>query len=72
MNKFIKVNNGMTLQVIQTAARTIGELFTNQFREDFNISSTGKPTIGGVVVSHDTQLNADDTVGYVNGASAKS
>lgn len=70
--KYIKVNNGVQTQIVQTEANTIGELFTQQFREDFNISRTGNPTVNGVAVSNDTEINSDMTVGYINGASSKS
>jgi hypothetical protein len=70
--KLIKVNNGVTTQVYETRATTIGELFTPEFREDHNISQTGKPTINGVVVDPDTRLEHDCTVGYINTASQKS
>jgi hypothetical protein len=70
--RYIKVNNGISTQVIETEAATIDELFTNEFREDFNISSSGKPTINGAAVSGDTPIQADVTVGFINGASSKS
>lgn len=70
--KFIKVDNGVTTQVYQTEADTIGALFTASFREDFNIGSRASATINGIAVSDDTPLNANDTVGYRNVASSKS
>ena len=70
--RYIKVNNGISTQVIETEAATIDELFTNEFREDFNISSSGKPTINGAAGSGDTPIQADVTVGFINGASSKS
>lgn len=70
--KYIKVNNGVSTQVIETEAATIDELFNSEFREDFNISSSGKPTINGAAVSGDTPIQADVTVGFINGASSKS
>tara|TARA_R110002153_G_scaffold116863_3_gene260756 strand:- start:147 stop:368 length:222 start_codon:yes stop_codon:yes gene_type:complete len=70
--RYIKVNNGVSTQVIETEAATIDELFTNEFREDFQISCSGKPTINGAAVSGDTPIQADVTVGFINGASSKS
>jgi hypothetical protein len=70
--KFIKVNNGTSTQYVETEADTIGELFTAEFREDHGISRTGKPTVNGIVVSDSTEIEPEMTIGYMNGASAKS
>lgn len=70
--KLIKVNNGVSTQIVETEAETIGELFTSEFREDFNISNTGRPTVNGVAVDESTPITGDITVGYINGASSKS
>ncbi|MGB2185058.1 MAG: hypothetical protein ACPH5P_00115 [Akkermansiaceae bacterium] len=70
--KFINVTSGGSTQVYETHAETIGQLFNSEFREDFNISSTGLPTVNGVVASNDTPLTAGVTVGYQNTASSKS
>lgn len=70
--KYIKLNNGQQTQIIETHANTVGELFTDEFREDFNISSTGRPTVNNVAVPNDTPLHSNVTVGFMNGASSKS
>jgi hypothetical protein len=70
--KMIYVNNGVSTEAYETTADTIGELFTASFREDFNISSTGKPTLNRVAVGDDAELTPNCTVGYINSASSKS
>ena len=71
-SKFIRVNNGRTIQVIETTAETIGDLFSAEFREDFNISQNARPTINNIVVDNNTPITPDALIGFEIGASAKS
>jgi len=72
-SKFILVDNGVSTPVLhETTASNIGELITTEFREDYNFSATGTPTVNGVAASCDTPITPDIKVGYMNTASSKS
>ncbi len=70
--KYIQVKTGNDTVQYKTEAETIGDLFNRGFRQDFNFSERGQPTVNGVVVEHSTPITPDMIVGCVQGASSKS
>tara|TARA_R110002153_G_scaffold191766_6_gene345103 strand:+ start:2193 stop:2456 length:264 start_codon:yes stop_codon:yes gene_type:complete len=69
---FINVKTGNDTVKVKTEATTIGELFTTDFRQNFNFADRASPTVAGVTAPADTPLVPEMVVSAVVGASSKS
>jgi len=64
MSTRIKVESDGEISIFRTEANILADLWTEEFKQDFNISERAIPLVNGVEATLSTEIQEDDTVSY--------